>query len=451
MTSFISKDAVDLEIQTQSTIRAKLYKSIGYKCAGALLCLFTLSPLATQAASKDDLKGVSTEITRHSSSINTQKKKLNSLQSDLKKYETSIANIDGEIRGTQSKLETVKANLNNLHAQKKELEAQRADQVETLETLIQTFYLTSRPQEISKIFQSGKAADLDRMSQYYQHLAEARTQALEELEKTQVQIDSKERELSNQQKEQANLLAKQQRKQKELQGAQSERKKTLSSMKQSIQSDEVKLAELKKNEARLKAEIAAAAKRAAEARRKAELKRKQELARRKAEEERRRKAAEAAKKAGQAPPKEVPIEDTAPVSLVRGPMNGLASKKGRLPWPLKGTVLHNYGSTQSGQITWKGLVIAANAGMNVRAVAPGEVVFADWLRGYGLVILIDHGRGDMTLYGYNQSLLKKEGDRVAGGEAIAKAGNTGGQDRNSLYFEIRRNSRAQNPRSWLSR
>ncbi|ERB63492.1 hypothetical protein N779_20545 [Vibrio coralliilyticus OCN008] len=132
-------------------------------------------------------------------------------------------------------------------------------------------------------------------------------------------------------------------------------------------------------------------------------------------------------------------------------MDGLAKRKGRLPWPLKGKILHNYGSRQTGQINWKGMVIDANYGQSVKAVYSGTVVFSDYLRGYGLVILLDHGKGDMTLYGFNQSLLKKEGDKVSAGETIALAGDTGGQPQASLYFEIRRNSKTQNPKGWLTR
>ncbi|QSA18843.1 peptidoglycan DD-metalloendopeptidase family protein, partial [Vibrio furnissii] len=104
-----------------------------------------------------------------------------------------------------------------------------------------------------------------------------------------------------------------------------------------------------------------------------------------------------------------------------------------------------------GQIDWKGLVIDANYGQPVKAVYPGTVVFAEYLRGYGLVVLLDHGKGDMTLYGFNQTLMKKEGDKVAAGETLALAGDTGGQSRPALYFEIRRNSKAENPRTWLTR
>lgn len=446
-----------LDLQSKFQAKKFIPQKASKVCASLLLCMsfglpsYFLSSNLAHANSSSDLKGMASQISQHASQIAKQKKELNSLQSDLKKFETSIANINKDINQTSKELATVKANLNNLNKQKQDLEATKAKQTQDLEELIQAYYLTSRPQDITKLFQAGSSVDTDRMSQYYQAIAAERSKAIEKLEATTRELEAKEKELNAQQKKQEQLLAQQKSKQEELQGTQKKRQTTLASMKKSIQSDEVKLAELRKNEEALKRKIEEAARRAAEARRKAELKRKQEIARRKAEEERRRKAAEAAKAAGKAAPKEAPIEETAPVSLVRGPLNGLSSQKGRLPWPLKGTILHNYGSIQSGQITWKGLVIAANPGMNVRSIAPGEVVFADWLRGYGLVILVDHGRGDMSLYGYNQSLLKKEGDRVAGGEPIAKAGSSGGQDRTSLYFEIRRNSKAQNPRSWLSR
>lgn len=94
-------------------------------------------------------------------------------------------------------------------------------------------------------------------------------------------------------------------------------------------------------------------------------------------------------------------------------MNGIASQRGKLPWPLKGRVLHNFGERQTGQIDWKGLVIDANYGQEVKAVYPGTIVFAEYLRGYGLVVLLDHGKGDMTLYGFNQTLLKKEATKLS--------------------------------------
>ena len=118
-------------------------------------------------------------------------------------------------------------------------------------------------------------------------------------------------------------------------------------------------------------------------------------------------------------------------------MDGLAKQKAVFLGQLRGQ-FYNYGSRQTGQINWKGMVINAAYGQAIKAVYSGTVVFSvDYLRGYGLVILLDHGKGDMTLYGFNQSLLKKEGDKISAGETIALAGDTGGQSKASLYFEIR--------------
>ena len=98
----------------------------------------------------------------------------------------------------------------------------------------------------------------------------------------------------------------------------------------------------------------------------------------------------------------------------------------------------------------KGVVLRARAGLEVRAVAHGRVVFADWLRGFGQMIIIDHGAGYMSLYGYNQSLLLQPGEWVVSGDAIATVGDSGGQAKNGLYFEIRRSGKPLDPTRWCS-
>jgi len=97
------------------------------------------------------------------------------------------------------------------------------------------------------------------------------------------------------------------------------------------------------------------------------------------------------------------------------------------------------------------MVIAQSSGRQVKSIYSGKVVFADWLRGYGLMMVIDHGKGDMSFYGYNQTLLKKVGDNVRASEPIALVGDSGGQERSALYFEIRRKGAPTNPKSWLKK
>jgi len=128
------------------------------------------------------------------------------------------------------------------------------------------------------------------------------------------------------------------------------------------------------------------------------------------------------------------------------PFNSL---KGQLDWPVKGKLFTRFGNyKQGGKLKWQGVVIDTETGVEVHAVSGGQVVFSDWFRNLGLLIIIDHGDGYMSLYGYNQSLLKKTGDWILPGEIIALAGDSGGQLSSGVYFEIRNNGAPVNPAKW---
>ena len=128
------------------------------------------------------------------------------------------------------------------------------------------------------------------------------------------------------------------------------------------------------------------------------------------------------------------------------------SHKGRLTWPIVGTLLHDFGQPRvRGKLKWNGVVMAAPRGQEVRAVYHGRIAFADWLAGMGLLVIVDHGEGYMTLYGYNETVLKNAGDWVAPGDVIATVGDSGGQQQTGLYFELRRGTRPVDPRQWVTR
>lgn len=129
-----------------------------------------------------------------------------------------------------------------------------------------------------------------------------------------------------------------------------------------------------------------------------------------------------------------------------------SSLKGRLTWPVAGTLIHDFGQPRaSSAVKWNGVVLAAPRGREVRAIYHGRVVFADWLAGMGLLVIVDHGEGFMTLYGYNETTLKSVGDWVAPGDVIATVGDSGGQQQPGLYFEVRQGARPLNPGAWVSR
>ena len=126
--------------------------------------------------------------------------------------------------------------------------------------------------------------------------------------------------------------------------------------------------------------------------------------------------------------------------------------RGRLTWPVAGTLLHDFGQPRvSDSVRWNGVVLGAPRGREVRAIYHGRVVFSDWLAGMGLLVVVDHGEGYMTLYGYNETLLKNTGDWVAPGDVIATVGDSGGQAASALYFEIRQGTRPVNPRRWVTK
>ncbi|PMO99692.1 peptidase M23 [Vibrio breoganii] len=373
-------------------------KNVSAACAGVLLCLSSSIFVSTPAsASTEELKGVKGEITRQQKSLSQQQKELDKLQKQLKIDELSIAKASKNLAQTRTSLKRSEANLKAYDQQHQELLEKTQAQAAALQKLVKSYYMMHTNAKIESFLSHESTQDKDRISQYYQHLAKQRAEVITELQQTNAKLEQKNLQLIAEQQQIETLLAQQSDQLNKQRSSQTSRKSTVAKIKRGIAGDSAYLNELKRNEARLKAEIAKAAKRNSV------------------------------------------------------PMDGLAKQKGRLPWPVKGSVLHSYGSKQSGQVNWKGMVINAQYEQPVKAVYPGTVVFADYLRGYGLVLLLDHGKGDMTLYGYNQVLTKKEGDKVTSGETIALAGDTGGQSRSSVYFELRRNSQTQNPRSWLTR
>ncbi|MFA0812890.1 murein hydrolase activator EnvC family protein [Microbulbifer epialgicus] len=136
-------------------------------------------------------------------------------------------------------------------------------------------------------------------------------------------------------------------------------------------------------------------------------------------------------------------------SLVNpGEQKPFARQRGKMQWPVKGRRANTYGQRRANGITWKGVTIRAAEGEPVRAIHRGRVVFSDYLRGHGMLVILDHGDGYMSLYAHNQSLTRNIGEWVESGDTIARVGNTGGLTQSGVYFEIRHRGTAQNPAAW---
>ena len=129
--------------------------------------------------------------------------------------------------------------------------------------------------------------------------------------------------------------------------------------------------------------------------------------------------------------------------------DAFAKLRGRLTWPVAGRLAASYGQTRAGGVKWDGVLLTGAQGSPVRAVYHGRVVYADWLSGLGLLIIVDHGDGYLSLYGHNERLYKDVGERVTAGDTIATLGDSGGRPRPELYFEIRKGGRPIDPRPWF--
>ncbi len=375
------------------TLRASAF------CTGALLCLAISQPVG--AANQNQLEGMKKEISRQQTQLSSKQKKISSLQKSLKQQELDIAKAANKIHQAERELSTLDRSIGQLQQQQLQLQQQLVGQQEMLKELLNTQYRQGKNNKLASLLSGEDSTELDRMSVYAERLSKARANALDELAATTTELQLKQHQLSQHRQQQQTLLSQLKTEKSKLETEQRQRKKTVRNIKGQLKSDTLYLSELKTNEKRLVKEIAKA-----------------------------KAASEAAR---------------------RVPMDGLAKHKGKLPWPVKGTVLHHFGSPQQGELRWKGMVISKPTGSQVKAVYPGKIVFADWLRGYGLMLVIDHGKGDMSFYGYNQTLLKKVGDTVQANDAIALVGDSGGQDQSALYFEIRRKGSATNPTGWLTR
>ena len=126
-----------------------------------------------------------------------------------------------------------------------------------------------------------------------------------------------------------------------------------------------------------------------------------------------------------------------------------ARLRGKLAWPVSGRLTARFGQSRAGGVKWDGVMVATDRGTDVRAVSQGRVVYADWLPGLGLLTIVDHGEGYLSLYGHNDRLYKAVGERVSTGEPIAAAGDTGGRSRPELYFEIRKGGKPIDPAPWF--
>lgn len=357
------------------------------------------------------------------------------VQKQLKTTETEMGELENQVKGLREELQDSEEELKRLDQEKKKLQGARLEQQRLIGIQARAAYQGGRQEYIKLLLNQQNPEKFSRTLTYYDYLAEARMEQLTAFNETLRQLANVEKDISHHQAQ-------------------------LQAQKSELDSRSAELAEVRKERqlalAKLNKDYAARDERLkAREQEQAELGRvlktiEETLARqaREAEQERQR-ALMAAREKPAAPtagkPADGPLVSSG--ATYGGPF---ANAKGKLPWPVNGRLVARYGTPrgEDARTKWDGVLIGAAAGSQVRAVHGGRVVFADWLRGSGLLVILDHGNGYLTLYGHNQSLLKDAGDIVKAGDPIATVGTSGGQDTPALYFAIRQQGRASDPAQW---
>lgn len=383
---------------------------------------------------KDQLKNIQQSIAEKEKSVKAQKLQRGSLLDQLQSQEKVIAAASRKLRSTQLTLSGLNKDITSLNASIDKLQKQQKTQEDLLAKQLDAAFRLGKQSGLQLILSGEESQRSERILAYFSYLNQARQQNIDALKKTRSDLASQRVTLQSKLTQQKSALTEQQSQQQQLEQARAARQKTLTTLESSLHKDEASLVDLRANQARLQDKIAAA----------------ERAARARAEQEAREAAAVQAKEK-QAKSKGSTYKPTQSEQALVSRTGGLGRPAGQDIWPVRGTTLHQFGEELQGELRYKGIVIAAREGSDVRAIADGRVLLADWLQGYGLVVVLDHGKGDMSLYGYNQSALVNVGDQVKAGQPIAQVGTSGGQGQPSLYFEIRRQGQAVNPQPWLGR
>ncbi len=320
------------------------------------------------------------------------------LQAFLAESENQIGRAAASLNRTRQSLTQNRQQQQQLENEQQSLKQAIVDQQDMLASQLRSAFMAGHYDYAKMIFYQEEAKSFERVLMYYKYVSKARQQEITRFKQNVARLEAVTSELQDKASELQQLLQQQQGQKAELLARQQDREQTLQKLNQKIASDAARVKELEASEKALIAAIEEA-----------------------------RRAAERAKTK----------------------LAGLQQQKGKLRVPAQGKVRRLFGSRRQGQVRWKGVVIEASEGSAVKAISHGRVLYADWLKGFGLVTIVDHGKGFMSVYGHNQALLKQAGDKVGDGESIALVGQSGGQSYPNLYFEIRHKGKALNPASWL--
>ncbi len=401
------------------------------RAALALTLALAFAGGAAAQADKRDAERRLQEVRKELQRVASERRKLEgqrgAVTRELRQADEQVGGVQRALRGTETTLQRDSATLARLQDERAQSAAGLAAKREELAGLLRASQLAGGDAPLKAMLAQDRLAEAERVLTYQGYLQRGRVQRIREITAELARIDLVEREIT----ERRAALASDQKKQREqlqaLETARKQRAGMLAGIDKQYQDRAGREKALGRDARALQnllAQLRSAAAKAARdaARAKAEAARRTAVPRSKAPAARRTQVA------------------SKPTLRVGG-----------LAWPVSGSLLASYGGRMPDGRRSDGVLIGASAGTPVKAVADGTVVFADWMTGYGMILIIDHGNGYMSLYAHNDGLLRDAGDGVKRGDPVASVGSSGGQDRAGLYFELRRNGQPVDPGSWLSR
>lgn len=360
-----------------------------------------LSPLNASAARNADeahLKKLRSRIEALQEKLNETRGRRDNVREEVRELERRIGGLLNQLRETDKQLRANEKTLADLKTRGVREQAQLDRQRQQLGRQIYTAYLMGRQEYHKMLLNQEDPAQVSRVLTYYYYLNQERTERIGQIQTSLSRLKTLEQEIHAHRRDLEELRGRQREQKIALETSSTRRGELLAGLNREVRDQSQQMERLRTDEKRLEQLLE-------------ELKR----------------------------------------VLPKPPPSGknFAKLRGRLPLPTRGRIIARYGTQKNiGNLKWRGLLLAGDEGQNVISVFRGRVVFADWLRGFGLLLILDHGDGYMTLYGHNQSLHREVGNWVEAGETIASLGSTGDRAQPGLYFEIRQNGEPRDPLIW---
>lgn len=366
------------------------------------IVILSLSVFTGMAIADDrpDMNALNQNIASVQKDLQQSKQQRSALQNALAQTETSENHLNRSLQKVQQQLTSQQTQLKQLQAQSIPLQQARDRNREALKQQIKSAYVLSQQPQLKLLLSGNGVENTHRTLTYFHYLTEAQAATIKQLEQSINDYQQNQRAIQKQTTQLNALKTQQIENQENLQKAQAQRLSLIQSIDQQIKTKHARLGQLLTNKAQLQQTL---------------------------------------ESLNSAPFEPAQVFSNKP----------FASLRGRLPWPAMGRVIRQFGTPiEESELKWDGVLISAPQGNPVRAAASGRVIFAKWMAGYGLLLIINHGNGYMTLYGRNQTITKHVGDDVKAGDVIATVGNSGGFPDPALYFSIRHNAQALNPSHW---